>query len=111
GDGLADFPDRLDLGHRETQTLELLGARLQHRFMTEGHECGEQALADGRRAGRRKLLPAHNGAETGEARLAPAQGKSAGLLGDGLEPWIAEDELLEPGVQVVLRVEEGGHAT
>ena len=61
--------------------------------MIEGHECGEQPVADRGGARGRELLAADDGAKPGKARLAPAQAEGAGLLGDRREARVGEDQL------------------
>ena len=73
-------------------------------------EGGEQPVADGGRACGRELLPAHDGAQAGKAGVAAAQAEGAGLVGDGLEPRIGEDQLREACLQIGVGVEEVGHA-
>src|SRR6185312_9054772 len=94
---------------RQAEALQLAGARGAHGVVVERIECGKEPVADRSRARSRELLAADDGAQTGEARLAPAQRERAGLLGDGAEPRILPDELDEACAQVVFGVEEVGH--
>ena len=110
GDGLADFLDRLDLGGGQTQPLEFVAARAADPVVMKRIEGREQPAADRGVARGRELLAAHDGAQSGKARFAPAQAEGAGLLRDRLEPRIGEDELRQAGFEVGVGVEEVGHA-
>ena len=110
GDGLADLPDRLDLGRREAKPLELVGARPPHRVVMKRIEGGEQPGADRGGARGRKLLPADDGAQAGIAGFAAAQAEGAGLFGDRLEPRIGQDQLRQAGLQIGVGMKEMGHA-
>jgi len=105
----ADFADRLDLGRRQAEPLELVGARLAYGVVVERIERGEQPLADRAGACRRKLLPADDGAKAGKTRLPPAQRKGAGLFRHGFQTRILEDQLRQRSVEIGLGVEEVGH--
>src|SRR5262245_63519164 len=109
GDRLSDFPDRLDLRSRKAKALELIGARAAHGVMVKWLEGREQACADRGGTCGRKLLPADDGAEAGKSRLAPAETKRAGLVGNRLEPGVGNNQLREPCLKVSVGVEEVSH--
>jgi hypothetical protein len=110
GDGLADLADRLDLGRREAEPLELAGARAAHRVVMKRIEGGKQPGADRTGARGRELLSAYDGAQAGKARLAPAQAEFAGLVRNRLEPRIGADQLRQAGLQIGVGMKEMGHA-
>ncbi len=62
GDGFADFPDRLDLGRRQAESLELVDARAAHRVVMKWLEGGKQPVANRGGTRGRELLPTDNGA-------------------------------------------------
>lgn len=109
GDRLADFLDRFDFGRGQAQPLELVAARRHHCVGMKRIESREQPVADGGSAGDRQLLPAHDGAQPGIAALAAAQVEGAGLVRDRRQSRIGQDQLGEPGLQIVLAMEEVGH--
>src|SRR5262245_53064690 len=109
GDRLSDFPDRLDLRSRKAKALELVGARAAHGVMVKWIEGREQTRADRGGTCGRKLLPADDGTEAGKSRLPPAETECAGLVRDGLEPGIGNNQLREPGLKIGVGVEEVGH--
>ena len=78
--------------------------------MVKRIEGGEQPVADGGGARGRELLPAHDGAQAGEARLAPAQREAAGFFRHRLEARIMKDQLRDRGFELGLRMEKLGHA-
>ena len=101
---------RFDLGRRQSQPLELVGACLAHRVVVKRLEGGEQPVADCRGRRGRELLRTRMRAQTGKARLAPAQTEGAGFLGDRLQARIFERyQLCQRGFQIGLGMKEVGH--
>src|SRR5450759_5916701 len=60
GDGFADLADRLEIGSREAEPLELAGARAAHRVVMKRIEGGKQPGADRTGARGRELLSAYD---------------------------------------------------
>jgi hypothetical protein len=73
-------------------------------------ESREQSFANGGGTSDRQLLAANDRAQAGKSAVAPAPVKGAGFFRHRNQPRIGGYQFSEPGLQVVLGVEEMGHA-
>ena len=106
---LADFLDRFDFGVRQAQPLELVGAGFNDRVVMKRIEGRKQPVAYSGGTRHRQLLAADDRAQAGIAAVAPAQVKGAGFFRHRHQPRIGGHQFGEPGLQIVLAMEEMGH--
>ena len=99
----------LDLGRRQPEPAEPVGAGLAQRVVVERIERGADAAPDRRGARGRQLLAADDRGKPGKARLAPPQRRHAREFEDRLQPRVLLDQRVDGVFEIGLGVEVDGH--
>ena len=101
----------LDLGRRQPQPAEAIGAGAAQRPRVKRVKCRAQASPDRCGACGRKLLAANDMGKPDKTGLAPPQARHARDLEDRPKPRVALEERPDRLFEVVLAVEVEGHCT
>src|SRR6185437_7604891 len=109
GEFARDVFQGLDLGRRQPEPAESLGARLTQALGMKRIERGREARPDCAGAGGRKLLAGDDMGEARETRLAPPQRRHARQFEHGFEPRILPEQRVASVFEVGLGVEVDGH--